>query len=96
MSRGVVIVGGLSLSLWVVGSFAGDTGLGPSVQLTLDLNLILNGLTLGGVSWLLATVLGVKNCVAKINAWMASHDKQDDERHDEIMKNIDKLWERGE
>lgn len=75
-------------------SWGGDTEYGR-INFTLDLNLIMNGLTLGGVGWLLKSVLGVRNCITKVNSWMLGHDKQDDERHEEIMKNIDKLWERG-
>lgn len=64
------------------------------MNLTLDLNLALNSLTVIGIAWLLKNMNEVQKSHAKIKAWMEGHDKQDDERHHDINKSIDTLWDK--
>lgn len=58
------------------------------MDMTINLNTILEGLILFGVCWTLKQVSGLGASVGKLETWTDQHEKQDDDRHGDILDRL--------
>lgn len=56
--------------------------------------LIILGVIIALMTWALKLLISVDKKVGGFEAWRVAHDKQDDERHDGVKANIDRINER--
>ena len=64
------------------------------MNFTLDLNTLLQGIVLIICAAGVKGIFSIYARLGKIETWQVGHEKIDDERHTETIKNVASLWDR--
>lgn len=62
--------------------------------MTMDLNTIITSITVALLVWGIKSMAAINTEVNGLSAWRVSHDKQDDERHQDMVKRFEKAEEK--